>query len=308
MLTFPRPPLPARDREVEQSARDPLLVTKLQLPPAPLDLVPRPHLADRIEPIDNQQLAILCAPTGFGKTTALREWSERSSRRVAWLSLDQGDNDPTRFWQYVIAALEVWEPGIGTHPLSLLRMVEPITLEYVVTSIVNELACQPTRYALVLDDYHVITDPAIHRSLRYLLDHLPAQLRLVIASRVDPPLGLPRLRAQGGLIELRGPDLRFTTDEATTFLIDALGLALETDDVLRLERRTEGWIAGLRLAGTALRQAGDPRAFIERFNGQHRSIGDYLAGEVLDQQPPDVQRFLLETSILDRLSGPLCDA
>jgi LuxR family maltose regulon positive regulatory protein len=306
MLTFPSPPAHVSAGATAQ--RDPVLITKLHLPPVPPDLVRRQHLIERLEPAQGQRLTLLCAPTGFGKTTALRDWAERTTRPVAWLSLDPGDNDPARFWDYVVAAIQAWHPDSGMHARALLRTPQPQTLEYVVAALINDLVAQPAPLSLVLDDYHLVTDEAVHQSMRYLLDHLPPHVHVLIASRIDPPLGLPRLRAQGMLAELRGGDLRFRMDEASAFLVDTIGLPLTSDDVRRLERRTEGWIAGLRLAALALKQQPDPRAFIAGFSGGHRSIGDYLADEVLDQLPEPVLSFLLETAILDRLCGALCDA
>ncbi len=328
MLTFPRPPSSAREDEFDSLTqtgasdevrlstaspsaafdRDPLLVTKVQLPPAPHDLICRPQVTDSLEPSTGQQITIVSAPTGFGKTTALREWATSSVRPVAWLSIDARDNEPTRFWSYVIAAIETQRPGFGTQTASLLRHPEPATLNYVITTIINEIAGHPECMSIVLDDYHAISNDTIHESMRFLLEHLPPNLHLSIAGRSDPPFGLPRLRAQGLLIELRRPELRFQTSEATAFLIDAMGLDLRHADVVQLEQRTEGWVAGLRLAGIALRQHDDPAAFICGFNGQHRSIGDYLAEDVIGHQPEVIQQFMIETSILDRLSGPLCDA
>lgn len=311
MLTFPRP-LPSAREDGPASpmvpAHDSLLVTKLRLPPAPRDLIPRPQLTSALEPEPGVQVTIISAPTGFGKTTALRAWAESTDRDVCWLSLDTGDNDPDVFWSYVVAAVESCQPGFGATARSLLHTPQAVTAEYVVTAVINELARLVTGVSLVLDDYHAISDEVIHRSLRFLIEHLPTQLHLLIAGRSDPPLGQPRLRAQGRLSELRGSDFCFHVNEAAAYLVDTMGLDLSVNDVARLQQRTEGWVAGLRLAALAIRQHNDPIAFIDGFSGHHRSVGDYLAGDVLDQQPEHLRRFMIETSILERLSGPLCDA
>jgi len=286
----------------------PLLVTKLRPPPAPRDLVSRPQLTSLLEPIAEQQIAIISAPTGFGKTTNLREWATATSRHVGWLSLDGGDNDPDTFWSYLIAAIASCLPGFGQPARSLLFMPEAVTAEYVVTTVINELAAVDADVSIVIDDYHVITDEVVHRSLRFLIDRMPPQLHLLIAGRSDAPLGQPRLRAVGRLVELRGTDLSFRDDETARFLIDTMDLKLTETDVVHLQQRTEGWIAGIRLAAHALRQHADPHTFISEFSGHHRSVGDYLASDVLNQQPEHLQRFMVVTSILDQLSGELCDA
>ena len=261
-----------------------------------------------LEPEPGRQFAIISAPTGFGKTTVLREWAAKTGRPVGWLSLDTGDNDPDTFWSYVVAAVACCQPGFGAIARSLLYTPEAVTAEYVVTAVINEMARLPEDISLVLDDYHVISDDVVHRSLRFLIEHLPPQLHLLIAGRSEPPLGQPRLRALGLLTELRGADLCFQVDEASTYLVDTLGLDLSLKDVTRLQQRTEGWVAGLRLAAHAIRQHDDPQAFINGFSGQHRSVGDYLAGDVLDQQPEHIRQFMIETSFLDQFRGSLCDA
>jgi LuxR family transcriptional regulator, maltose regulon positive regulatory protein len=311
MLTFPGKPRPAPVFNVPallDAERDPLLVTKLQLPPAPPDLIARPQVTDLLNPIPGQRVTLLCAPTGFGKTTALREWAARTTQSVAWVSLDRGDNDPARFWSYVIAAIQVWSPDAGTQARALARMPEQPPLEYIVTALINAVAAGEDDISLVLDDYEVITNAHVHLSLRYLLDHLPSRLHVLIASRVDPPLSFGRLRALGQLGEVRAADLRFQPGETSTFLNDAMGLNLPVDAVTTLDARTEGWVAGLRLAALAIRQHADASTFIASFSGSHRAIVDYLTDEVLDQLPESALRFMLETSILDRLTGPCCDA
>ncbi len=311
MLTFPRPLPYAEDDEPPSPVapvHESLLVTKLRLPPVPRDLISRPHLTAMLEPEPGRQFAIVSAPTGYGKTTVLREWAALSGRPVGWVSLDAGDNDPDTFWSYVVAAIDSCQPGFGATARTLLHTPEAVMAEYVVTAIINELARLPDDISLVLDDYHTISNEAVHRSLRFLIDHLPPQLHLLLAGRSEPPLGQPRLRALGLLTELRGADLCFQVDEATTYLVDRLGLDLSVNDLTRLHQRTEGWVAGLRLAAHAIRQQNDPKAFINNFSGHHRSVGDYLASDVLDQQPEHIRQFMIETSFLDQFSGALCDA
>jgi LuxR family maltose regulon positive regulatory protein len=227
---------------------------------------------------------------------------------VAWVSLDTADSDPVRFWSYVIAALDMLEPDCGAVALALLQSPQPPPIETVLTPLLNALSTLPADAVLVLDDYHLIDTPAIHTALTFLLDYLPPCLHLVITTRADPPLPLTRLRARGQLTELRATDLRFTANEAAAFLTELMGLPLSADDVAALEARTEGWIAGLQLAALALRDHSDLGGFIRAFTGSHRFVVDYLADEVLTRQPSHLQRFLLQTSILDRMCGPLCDA
>jgi ATP/maltotriose-dependent transcriptional regulator MalT len=249
----------------------------------------------------------VCAPAGFGKTALLADWARRSGRPVAWLSLDTADNDPVRFWRHLAAALDGVRAAAGQRVTALLGL-PPRSLEAVVTALVNELDAAPGELVLVLDDYHLIEAPAVHESVVFLLEHLPAGLRLAVACRADPPLPLARLRAGGELAELRGDQLRFTRDEAAALLGEAAGPGLAEDVVAALEARTEGWAAGLQLAGLSLRGHADPAGFVAGFSGSHRYVLDYLTEEVLDRQPEPVRAFLLQTSVLDRLCGPLCDA
>jgi len=247
-------------------------------------------------------------PSRFRQTTLLADWARHLRTPVGWLSLDTGDNDPTRFWRYVGAALDEAGAGVGSSLAPLLRGSQPSPPEAVVTALINTVASHAAQIALVLDDYHLIEAAPIHRGIALLLDRLPWQLRLVIASRADPPVPLARMRARGQLAELRAADLRFTVEETATFLRQIAGLQLPADSVTALGARTEGWAAGLQLAGLSLRGQPDPAGFVAAFSGDHRFVLDYLTEEVLAQQPEQVVRFLLETSILDRLSGPLCDA
>ena len=283
----------------------PLLETKLYAPRTTGRLVPRPRLATRLQADAMPRLLLVSAPAGFGKSTMLAQLLH-DRPTTAWLSLDQGDNDPVTFWSYVVAALRSAVPGVGDDAAALLDAPAP-PMTTVLTSLVNELAGVADPVVLVLDDYHLIESVAIHEAMGFLLDHLPAQVHLVIASRADPPLPLARLRARGELVEVRAADLRFTAGEAAAYF-DGMGLRLEADDVAALEGRTEGWIAALQLAALSLRGRDDAAAFIEGFAGDDRYVVDYLVEEVVQRQPEDVRRFLLETSILDRLSGPLCDA
>jgi LuxR family maltose regulon positive regulatory protein len=269
--------------------------------------VARPRLVDRLTEGFEGELTVVCAPTGFGKTALLADWIRRSGRAVAWLSLDARDNDPVRFWRDVAAALEGTRAGVGRRLAALLRP-PPRTFEAVVTTLVNELAATPGELVLVLDDYHLIESQAVHQSLRLLLEHLPAELRLAVASRSDPPLALARLRARGQLVEVRAGELRFTQEEAAALLREAIGHDLPDSAVAALAARTEGWAAGLQLAALSLRDRQDVTGFVAGFSGDHRYVLDYLAEEVLERQPERVRTFLLETSVLERLCGPLCDA
>lgn len=287
-----------------------LLATKFHQSAWRADLVSRPRLVSVLARGSSSKLTLISAPAGFGKTTLLAEWlaSESAIGRTAWVSLDHGDNDPALFWAYVITALRVRRSDLGEHALSLLRSVPSVPIESVLTSLINDLATTPDVSVLVLDDFHAIEQRAIHDGVSFLLDHLPPQLRLVITTRADPPLNISRLRARGELTELRAADLRFSPEEAAAFLSDVMGLQLAPDDITRLEARSEGWIAGLQLAALSLRDHDDASRFIQTFAGDHRYIVDYLLEEVLQRQPEETRDFLLQTSILERMSGPLCDA
>jgi LuxR family maltose regulon positive regulatory protein len=255
-----------------------------------------------------RELTLVCAPAGFGKTSLLSDWARRGQQPVAWLSLDVGDNDPVRFWRYVAAALDPVCKGVDGRVAALLRGPQPVWLEAVVTAVSNQLAALDGRVALVLDDYHLIDAAPVHASLTTLLERLPAQLRLLVASRADPPLPLPRLRARGQLVEFRERELRFTPEETAQLLGEVMGLGLPAASQAALAARTEGWVAGLQLAGLSLQGHADPAGFVATFTGSHRFVLDYLTEEVLARQPEPLVRFLLETSVLERLSGPLCEA
>jgi LuxR family maltose regulon positive regulatory protein len=288
-----------------------LLTTKLYVPRAHPNLVPRPRLGELLNEGMGRKLTLISAPAGFGKTTLMSEWRMMhlgSEYPLAWVSLEEGDNDLMRFLTYLIAALQTIEADIGEVALLSLRSPRPSPVEAVMTSLINEIASIPQDFALVLDDYHVIESQAIHDAVTFLLEHMPPQMHLVIASRTEPPLSLSRLRAGGQTIELRAPDLRFTSEEAAAFLTDAMDLDLSAEDMAALDARTEGWIAGLQLAALSMQRREDIVGFIAAFTGDDRYVLDYLIEEVLHLQPERTRTFLLQTSILERLSGPLCDA
>jgi LuxR family transcriptional regulator, maltose regulon positive regulatory protein len=287
---------------------DQLLATKLYAPFTRADLTARPRLTGRLDEGTKAKLTLVVAPAGCGKSTLLGEWVLQSNLPVGWLALEEGDDDPARFLRYVIAAIQTVEPEIGGDALSVLGSPQRLPTRAVSTMLVNGLAAVPHDLGLILDDYHAIESEAVHATLAFLLEHLPPQMHLIIASRTDPPLPLTRLLASGQLTNLTASDLRFTSEEATDFLGDAMGLELSPDQISALEQRTEGWIAGLQLAALSLRGQDDVSGFIATFAGTNRVIFDYLAEEVLDRQPKAVREFLLETSILDRLTSSLCDA
>jgi LuxR family maltose regulon positive regulatory protein len=293
-----------------------LLQTKFYIPPPRPKKVSRPHLVERLGRgiASGSKLTLISAPAGFGKTTLVSEWvhtQRGDTAAIAWLSLDESDNDLNRFLSYFIAALnqvEGIEAPLGKGIVNALQSPQPPPSEAVLTTLINEIAALPAQIIFVLDDYHLIEAQPIHDALAFLLHRLPPQLHLVIATREDPPLSLARLRARGQLTELRAADLRFTTSEAAEFFNQAMDLGLSAEDITALERRTEGWIAGLQLAAVSLRGHKDVGSFIHSFTGSHHFVLDYLVEEVLNQQPESIQNFLLYTSILDRLCGSLCDA
>ena len=291
-----------------------LLETKLYVPGPRRDLVPRPRLSERLDRGTASKLVLVSAPAGFGKTTLVTEWlaagpaAAADERLAAWLSLDRGDNDPASFWAYVIAALRTVAPGVGESALALLDAPQRPPAETVLTTLLNDLGAVAGEIVLVLDDYHVIDARDVQDGMAFLLDHLPPRLHVVIVSRADPPLPLARMRARGELAEIRAAELRFTADEAAAYLNEMMGLQLTARDVAALEGRTEGWIAALQLAALSMQGRDDVAGFIAGFAGDDRYVVDYLAEEVLARQSDRVQAFLLQTSILGRLSGPLCDA
>jgi len=291
----------------------PLLLTKLYIPPSRSRVVSRPRLIERLKEglSSGCKLTLISAPAGFGKTTLVSEWVTVSGRPVAWLSLDEGDNDPTQFLIYLIAALQTIAANIGKGVLAILQSPQPPPIASILIALLNEITTVPNNFVLVLDDYHVIDSKPVNEALTFLLEHLPPRMHLVIITREDPHLPLARLRAQDQLIELRAADLRFTPAEAAEFLNQVMGLNLSAEDITALETRTEGWIAGLQLAALAvlaMQGRSDAASFIKSFTGSHHFILDYLVEEVLQRQPEHVRNFLLQTAILDRLSGSLCDA
>jgi LuxR family maltose regulon positive regulatory protein len=285
-----------------------LVWTKLA-PPAPrAGLIARAELQALLRSALAGRLCLLDAPAGSGKTTLLAQWSAAAGGRVAWVSLDEGDNDPTRFWTYVVEALRTVEPGLGATARSALQGASADLRRSVLPSLLNDLRAIGSPLTLVLDDYHLVTEASCHRTLGYFIEHLPAGVHVLLSTRADPPLPLARMRARGELAELRVADLQFTGEEAAALLNDAMDLRLAGDDVERLAERTEGWAAGLYLAGLSLRGRQDPSALVAAFHGDNRHIADYLTAEVLASQPDTIRAFLLRTSVLERLSGPLCDA
>ena len=287
-----------------------ILATKLYIPPPRSKTVLRPRLIERLNEglSSSHKLTLISAPAGFGKTTLISEWGTVCDRPVAWLSLDEGDNDSTRFMTYLIAALQTIMTNIGAGVLGVLQSPQPPSTESTLTALLNEIATIPDPFILVLDDYHMIDAKSVNDALTFLLEHLPQQMHLVITTREDPQLPLARLRARGHLTELRAADLRFAPAESTEFLNQVMGLSLTTEDIAALEARTEGWITGLQLASISMQGQPDTSGFIKSFTGSHHFILDYLIEEVLQQQSESIHTFLLCTSILDRMCGPLCDA
>jgi ATP/maltotriose-dependent transcriptional regulator MalT len=288
--------------------RELLLTTKLHVPRPRAAYVPRPRLAAHLDEGAAHELVVVSAPPGFGKTTVLADWARHRGHSVAWVSLDDGDNDPIRFWRHVTAAVNAASSGTVGSVAALLGPPPPTSLDGVVTALVNRLADAPEQVVLVLDDYHLVEAAPVHRSVGFLLDHLPPTLHVVLAGRADPPLPLAGLRGRGQLSELRAADLRFTLAEAAELIPAVSGIDVPDATVAMLEDRTEGWVTGLLLAALSLRGRTDAAGALAEFSGSHRFVLDYFVEEVLDRQDDDLRAFLLETSVLDRLSGPLCDA
>jgi LuxR family maltose regulon positive regulatory protein len=299
----------------------PLLTTKLFLPPVRRELVSRPRLTVRLDAglRAGRKLTLVSAPAGYGKTTLIADWGLRiadssdpksaiSNPQFIWLSLDERDNDPARFTSYLLAALQQIDPIIGQTAQAMLQMPQPPPPELFLTSLVNDIAATPVPFVLTLDDYHLIQTPAVHQQLAFLLEHQPPQMHLVIITREDPPLPLARLRARDQVTDIRQSDLKFSGEETTEFLRKVMQPGLALADVAALQQRTEGWIAGLQLAAHSMQQGEEARRFVADFAGSHRYVLDYLVEEVFQRQPPEVQDFLLKTSILERLTAPLCDA
>ncbi len=298
----------APDNTINAAQGNGLLATKLYARPGRANLVARSRLTRLLDDGRAASLILVSAPAGFGKSTLLAEWLSRRPQSACWLSLDAADNDPPRFLSYVIAALQQAVPGVAGDLVLPLRSPQPPSVEAVVTALVNELAPLPRQIVLVLDDYHAITSQAVNGAVTFLLENLPPTLQLVISTRADPPIPIARLRSRGQVVELRAGDLRFTPDEAAAFLSRTMGLALSPEQAAALGERTEGWVAGLQLAALSMRGRDDVDGFIRGFAGANRFILDFLVEEVLSREPEEVQSFLLQTAVLDRLSGPLCDA
>jgi LuxR family maltose regulon positive regulatory protein len=286
----------------------PILATKLYIPRPRPNVVSRLRLLERLNEGLHCNLTLISAPAGYGKTTLVSEWIAFIERPAAWLSLDEADGDPARFLRYLVAAVQTIAAKIGAGVLSALQSSQPLPIEALLVALLNDLTIIQDQFVLVLDDYHMIDARAIDQALTYLVEHLPPNMHLVIATREDPRLPLARLRARGYLTEVRAADLRFTSAEAAAFLNQVMGLHLSTEDIARLSRRTEGWIAGLQLAALSLQGQQDATGFIRSFTGSHHFVLDYLLEEVLGQQSERIQTFLLRTSILDRFCAPLCDA
>lgn len=285
-----------------------LLATKTLIPPTRQRAVSRARLVERLDEGLHRKLTLVSASAGSGKTTLLGDWLIGRSHPAAWLSLDAGDNDPARFLTYLVAALRTRAPGLGEGVLGALRSPQRPALPALLTPLLNELTQRDDSLVLVLDDFHVIVEPTVIEAVAFILEHMPPNLHVVVATREDPALPLPRLRVRDQVNELRAPELRFTRAEASRFLQETMGLALAPDDVNQLETRTEGWIAGLQLAALTLQGHPDASGFIEAFSGGHPFVWDYLFEEVLERQPENIKTFLLRTSVLDRLCGPLCEA
>lgn len=288
--------------------KTPVLATKLFIPPPRPNAILRTRLIARLNEGLYRKLTLISAPAGFGKTSLISAWIVDCGRPAAWLSLDNADNDPTRFLAYVVAALQTIAPTIGADVVALLQSPQPPPIDGLLPLLLNQIATLPQPVILVLDDYHVLESRLIDQALVFLVERLPSQLHLVITTREDPSLPLARLRARGHMTELRAADLRFTSSEAAAFLTETMGLSLSAQDITALEDRTEGWIAGLQLAALSIRGRDDSEQFVRAFAGDHRYIVDYLLEEVLQRQPEPVRSFLLQTAILERLHGPLCDA
>lgn len=286
----------------------PILAIKLAIPPRRAALTRRDRLVSQMNEGMHCKLALVAAPAGFGKTTLVTTWVAENNTPTAWLSLDSTDADPSRFLTYLVAAVQTVVPGVGEHALEALQFSQTLQVEAILTGLINDLDTIDHPIVLVLDDYHLVNISPVNNAVAFLLDHLPPSVHIVITTREDPQLPLPRLRARGEMIDLRAADLRFTTHEAAQFLEHVMDLDISADDVAVLETRTEGWIAGLQLAALSMHGRDDLGGFIQAFAGDDRFIIDYLVEEVLRRQPPDVRRFLLQTSMLQRMSGSLCDA
>jgi LuxR family transcriptional regulator, maltose regulon positive regulatory protein len=286
----------------------PVLATKLYIPPPRPGIVPRPRLIDRLNAGLSGSLTLISAPAGYGKTTLITEWLQTTQAKCAWLSLDESDNDPRRFLDYLLAALKQVQAEMGWVVEGMLQAAQPPPSDVVLTALVNEIAAITQPFLLVLDDYHVITNIVVHDTLNNILTPFPPVLRLVILTRADPPLPLARMRVRNQLTEIRANDLRFTLNEVTAFLSQTMGLSLSSEQVALLEARTEGWVAGLQLAALSMQGREDIEDFIAAFTGSHHYVVDYLVEEAFNRQSEKTQDFLLKTSILERMNASLCNA
>ena len=285
-----------------------LLRTKLCVPPLRSGLLSRQRLDKRMSEGFERKLTLISAPAGFGKTTLLVDWIHRHKIPTAWFSVDKGDNDPLHFLAYVIMGLQSLETATGEAALKMLQSPQPPPVEPILINLLNDVSLISKDFVLILDDYHLVDTSPIHDMIAFLLENLPEQMHLILATRSDPPLPLARIRSQNLLTELRAADLSFTDEETNDLFSQSLGLQLSARDIQLIETRTEGWAAGLQLAALSLQGRKDPSDFIKGFKGDNRYIADYLTEEVLNRQPEHLRNFLLQTSILERLYGPLCDA
>lgn len=288
----------------------PILKTKLHIPPVPSALVPRPRLMSRLDDGFQGRLVLVSAPAGFGKTSLLAEWAHlrEDNILISWIHLDSGDNDLIQFMRYLIASLGTYQENLGDAAIAGLDAIPPVPVEALLTSLINDVDALDRQLVLVLDDYHLVDTQDIHQVLDFLLENMPAKMCLALTTRSDPPLALHRLRARGQMTEIRASDLRFNRQEAHAMLVAILKKPISTDQVDSLDRRLEGWAAGWQMVALSMQGVDDLGEFVSSFSSSHRFIMDYLAEEIYNQQPPNVQMFLLGTSILDRLSGSLCDA
>ncbi|MEJ2512943.1 MAG: hypothetical protein P8Y72_15275 [Anaerolineales bacterium] len=287
---------------------DQLLTTKLHIPQLGVDLVPRPRLYERLDEGLMRRLTLVSAPTGFGKSTLVTGWLSERDRPVAWLSLDGGDNDPVRFWTYIIGAIQTVHPEAGSEARQIVSASQVRSAEPVVISLINDISQLPNDLIIALDDYHIIETEGVHEGLSYLIEHQPQNLHIILITRVDPSMSLARLRAQGQMVEIRAEDLQFSTEEAATLLNEKMGLKLKPEHIEALNTHTESWVVGLQLAALSLKGQPSYETFIEKFTGGHQFILDYLTEEVLDTLPDAQRGFLLRTSILDRFCGELSRA
>ena len=285
----------------------PILATKLFIPPSRPKIVLRSHLIERLNEGLHRKLTLISAPVGYGKTTLVSDWLSKLDIRAAWLSLDPEDDEPRRFWAYMVAALQTIQPELGLAVLAMLQAPQLPPIENLLSELINQIITFSDKIILVLDDYHHLTSSSLHQGFNFLLDHLPPQMHLVIITREDPPLPLPLMRAKGQMVEMRIKDLRFTLEESNQFLNHRMRLNLQPEKVIVLEQRTEGWIAGLQMAALSLHELDDAAVFIDAFAGDNRYVADYLISEVLDRQPEHVREFLLKTAIVDRFTPSLCD-